>query len=169
MKSVLISIRPQWCDLIASGKKTIEVRKTRPKIETPFRCYIYETKAICDTPRFMDECGHIDYHGEGAVIGEFVCDDLVQISPFLPIPLIVCRLSCLHSDEIGDYIGEKIGYGWHISDLQIYDTPRSLHDLHAPCTPSCNYSEECGGTNAEHCLFSLQRPPQSWCYVEELI
>ena len=41
---VLISIRPQWCELIANGKKTIEVRKSRPKLETPFKCYIYETK-----------------------------------------------------------------------------------------------------------------------------
>ena len=44
MKSILISIQPKWCELIASGKKTIEVRKTRPKLETPFKCYIYETK-----------------------------------------------------------------------------------------------------------------------------
>lgn len=43
MKSVLISIKPKWCELIASGKKTVEVRKTRPKIETPFKCYIYQT------------------------------------------------------------------------------------------------------------------------------
>lgn len=42
-KSVLISIRPKWCELIASGEKTIEVRKTRPKLETPFKCYIYCT------------------------------------------------------------------------------------------------------------------------------
>ena len=39
-KSVLISIQPKWCELIASGKKTIEVRKTAPKLETPFKCYI---------------------------------------------------------------------------------------------------------------------------------
>ena len=44
MKSVLISIKPKWCELIASGKKTVEVRKTRPKLETPFKCYIYCTK-----------------------------------------------------------------------------------------------------------------------------
>lgn len=43
MKSVLISIKPKWCELIAGGKKTIEVRKTKPKIDTPFKCYIYET------------------------------------------------------------------------------------------------------------------------------
>ena len=43
-KAVLISIRPEWCDLIMRGKKTIEVRKTRPKLETPFKVYIYCTK-----------------------------------------------------------------------------------------------------------------------------
>ena len=41
----MISIQPKWCELIASGKKTVEVRKTRPMIETPFKCYIYCTKA----------------------------------------------------------------------------------------------------------------------------
>ena len=43
-KAVLISIRPKWCEKIASGEKTIEVRKTRPKLHTPFKCYIYCTK-----------------------------------------------------------------------------------------------------------------------------
>jgi predicted transcriptional regulator len=41
--AVLLSIRPEWCALIAGGKKTVEVRKTRPKLETPFKAYIYET------------------------------------------------------------------------------------------------------------------------------
>ena len=31
--SVLISIQPKWCELIANGQKTIEIRKTRPKME----------------------------------------------------------------------------------------------------------------------------------------
>lgn len=44
MKSVLISIKPKWCELIANGKKAIEVRKTKPKLDTPFKCYIYYTK-----------------------------------------------------------------------------------------------------------------------------
>ena len=42
-KAVLISIQPKWCELIASGRKTIEVRKTKPKILTPFKVYIYCT------------------------------------------------------------------------------------------------------------------------------
>lgn len=45
MKSVLASIKPEYCKLIASGQKTVEIRKTRPKIDTLFRCYIYETMA----------------------------------------------------------------------------------------------------------------------------
>ena len=49
-QAVMISIRPQWCELIASGRKTVEVRKTRPKLEPPFRCYIYETQGKTDTP-----------------------------------------------------------------------------------------------------------------------
>lgn len=42
-KAVLISIRPKWCEKIISGEKTIDVRKTRPKMNTPFKCYIYCT------------------------------------------------------------------------------------------------------------------------------
>lgn len=44
MKSILQSIKPQYCELIARGKKTIEVRKTRPKLDVPFKVYIYCTR-----------------------------------------------------------------------------------------------------------------------------
>ena len=44
MKAVLISIQPKWVEKIANGEKTIEVRKTRPNLQTPFKCYIYCTK-----------------------------------------------------------------------------------------------------------------------------
>ena len=43
-KAVLISVRPEWCQKIASGEKTIEVRKNRPKLAPPFKCYIYCTR-----------------------------------------------------------------------------------------------------------------------------
>ena len=49
-KAVLISIRPKWCELIANGTKTVEVRKSRPKLHTPFKCYIY-----CTQPRYPHE------------------------------------------------------------------------------------------------------------------
>lgn len=57
MKSVLIRTPQKWRWLIASGKKTIEVRKTYPKLTPPFKCYTYETKARTDTPTFVDEDG----------------------------------------------------------------------------------------------------------------
>lgn len=84
MKSVLISIQPKWVEKIASGKKTIEVRKTRPKIETPFKCYIYCTNS--NGTLFMAYDGlHYgkDYVGRfdpacvnGKVIGEFICEKI---------------------------------------------------------------------------------------------
>ena len=49
-KAVMLSIRPKWCEKIASGEKTIEVRKTKPKLETPFKCYIY-----CTLPKYPHE------------------------------------------------------------------------------------------------------------------
>lgn len=178
-KAVLISIRPKWCELIASGKKTIEVRKTRPKIDTPFRCYIYETRGYERVGNENLNC-IIGGNGCGKVIGEFICDSISPLSfyasdasffdtePPLPVPG-----TCLTDTEIAEYLGNgKTGYGWHISDLMIYDDPKALHEFMKPCnldpdgTPLClqckrlveNYG--CGGT--------ILRPPQSWCYVEEL-
>ena len=86
MKSVLISIQPKWCELIASGRKTVEVRKTRPKLDTPFKCYIYQTKeskrSFLDH-RFNSAINGISHHSEmGKVIGEFVCDKIYPIKVF---------------------------------------------------------------------------------------
>ena len=68
MKSVLISIKPKWCELIADGKKTVEVRKTKPKIKTPFKCYIYCTKDGSSFP----------YIAGGKIIGEFICNEIIE-------------------------------------------------------------------------------------------
>lgn len=72
-KAVMISIKPKWCELIAKGKKTLEVRKTRPKIKTPFKCYIYMTKSNLtgDRKAYKDRMA-------GKVIGEFVCDFIYE-------------------------------------------------------------------------------------------
>lgn len=82
-RAILISIRPKWCELIASGKKTIEVRKTRPKIDTPFRCYIYETRGYERVGNENLNC-IIGGSGRGKVIGEFVCDKIKRID--IPFP-----------------------------------------------------------------------------------
>ena len=152
-KAVLISIRPKWCELISNGEKTMEIRKTRPKLETPFKCYIYCTKPrypFEDFISFVTEEGVIGFYGGGKVIGEFVCDAIFPIlveysDPESRLALRESPFTCLTDKQIMDYLGNgKEGCAWHISDLKIYDTPKKLIE------------------------FSLKRPPQSWCYVEEL-
>lgn len=143
-KAVLISISPEWCELIMRRKKILEIRKSRPKLETPFKCYIYCTKAPKGWLR-VDKMIQLDTK----VIGEFVCDKVTAFSVFengsvQDFNYNKLKNSCLSYGEISRYIGiNKVGYSWHISDLKIYDIPKELSE------------------------FKVTRPPQSWCYVEE--
>lgn len=184
MKAVLISIRPKWCELIASGKKTIEVRKTRPNLETPFKCYIYCTNEkktrFWTGPRYSyaDDHSHnqFDRCGNGFIIGEFVCDAIHEIinvgnafvaGKSVAETNLVARASCLDFGDLHDYLGHKGGYGWHISDLKIYGQLKELREF-KQCH-KCEYHKNC----FEHeysCdgTYALHLPPQSWCYVEEL-
>lgn len=139
MKAVLISINPKWCELIASGKKTVEVRKTRPKLETPFKVYIYETQGRTETP-FVDEEGHHIFKGRGQVIGEFVCKRIgfygydqafdESMGCFInkygyDITYMDLGRTCLSLEEFEAYGNTHNLYGWHISDIVIYDKPRA--------------------------------------------
>ena len=176
-KAVMLSIRPKWCEKIANGEKTIEVRKTRPKLETPFKCYIY-----CTLPKYPHEdfiatdYPRPQFYGGGKIIGEFTCDAITRVN--------ICgfwddsgkqldnrlKETCLTSEKLCDYLGEKVGYGWHISDLRIYDTPKELSEFKTLCRVdanccACHYYNytkmECDGR-------VIGRPPQSWCYVEAM-
>ena len=168
MKAVLISIKPKWCDLIRRGRKTVEVRKTCPKLEVPFKVYIYET---------MD-----GGRGSGLVFGEFVCNGFDVFRP-IGKGISIKRFpalyeSCLTLDEIVKYAQGEPVYGWQISQLKLYEEPLKLEDFsrhgfcgmngtgvcgNADCEnyqPSGNYMEPVNG-----CI--LYEAPQSWCYVEE--
>lgn len=168
MKSVMLSIRPKWCEKIASGEKTIEVRKTKPKLETPFKCYIYCTSGRPDlnipisperlTQDYLDTGSMQSLNcplGNGKVIGEFTCDRVYELAPLNHAPDDVEKQACLTREEIVNYL-KGTGYGWHISDLLIYDQPREL-------------SEFTGLRNTRFgaAPYDIKRPPQSWCYVEE--
>ena len=151
-KAVLISIRPEWCEKIISREKTIEVRKTRPKMNPPFKCYIYK-------------CGN------GKVIGEFLCDEIININGAGRIPSDAARPTCLEPAELHQYLGAAVGYGWHISNLKIYDRPRELNSFRRACKnnwwcESCAMYSEHSATCGNAAL-QFNRPPQSWCYVEE--
>lgn len=210
MQSVLISIRPQWCELIASGKKTIEVRKSRPKLETPFNAYIYQTKPkdrLITILKDGDENYGETYHGKPVfiktygdgywtgrnqkVIGEFVCDAYIgwSINPLDGLYMIFpheLAAACLTGKDFEKYGNGKTLYGWHISALQIYDKPKGLSEFFRCCTEKddchkCIHWDSSydntyyeppdppfeGCRTGEKKYFT--RPPQSWCYVEELI
>ena len=186
-KAVLISIRPKWCEKIANGEKTIEVRKTKPKLETPFKCYIY-----CTLPKYPHEDFIVtdyprpQFYGGGKVIGEFTCDRIYKIdkdstdflfkagglSVYKQAAEEKCGLCvAMTDDELHGYLGHYQGYGWHISDLRIYDQMRELTEFRRPC-PNDLYCETCAmySNNNGICnngALPLRRPPQSWCYVEE--
>lgn len=147
MKSVLISIRPKSCEKIANGDCNILIKKSAPK-EVPFKCYIYMTQGA-----FKDLGSYSEwiYKNRMKVIGEFVCDSIEDFSKWEFDYSSLLRHINLYSGTNGDYKfldnylkGEKYGYGWHISDLKIYDKPLSLKEL------------------------GVNRPPQSYMYVEEV-
>lgn len=174
-KAVLISIQPKWCELIASGKKTLEVRKTKPKLETPFKCYIYMTSGDAHIP---DGKGMVHHHSGGrCVIGEFVCDRIERFD--VPYPAFQKELdkrilneSCCTYYQLHRYAYHDALYGWHISGLIIYDTPKELSEFRKPCINDL-YCETCAmfGEFCDQCgnkALMLSRAPQSWCYVEEL-
>jgi predicted transcriptional regulator len=168
MKSVMLSIRPKWCEKIVSGEKTIEVRKTKPKLETPFKCYIYCTSGRPDLnipispERLMQD--YLDTGsmqslncplGNGKVIGEFICKETFPIYIYPDKAVKYWNLEHMDDaqvpyDVLADYIGaDKTGYGWRISDFRLYDKPKELAE----------FQNLVGKT--------IKRPPQSWCYVEE--
>ena len=135
-KAVLISIRPMWTQKIMSGQKTVEVRKTRPKMNPPFKCYIYK-------------CGN------GKVIGEFLCDEIIEDRTYGHNEEFY-RAACMSAYDAAAYAMQSPMYGWHISDLRVYDHPRDLWEF----------------TGLRQTRFGwepvpITRPPQSWRYVEE--
>lgn len=179
-KAVLLSLRPEWCEKIANGEKVIEVRKTRPKLTPPFKCYIYctscksfysigslrygddELHRIPNDELYRIPGGKIKYgisfelmaYGDDKygpenflnrkVIGEFVCDSFVTDRTFGHDALFNAA-ACLSEIDAAAYCLNDPMYGWHISQLRIYDTPMKID-----------------------CFNNMTRPPQSWCYVEEL-
>lgn len=183
MKSVLISNRPKWCGKICheigkdeNGKpiyeKRIEVRKTAPK-EVPFKCYIYMTQGTYKDLGLYSEC---IYQNRMKVIGEFICDkvDEYTFSHYeaeYRVTHVEQEAMRLNQPELIQYGKGETLYGWHISDLKIYDKPKELSEFCIPCKVSC---KNCKNPLYFECWCEekgkkiVTRPPQSWMYVEEV-
>ena len=190
MKAILISIQPKWCELIANGRKTIEVRKTRPKIETPFKAYIYCCKAKSQwrysnyEGAYENSKGEIVY-AQQHIIGEFVCDRIIEDERGENAD-VFSKYALLSIDEQKKYGANKPLYGWHISDLKIYDKPKELWEFYTLgncekydfCNQCKNFHRGQGWLDGSYfdedsCLdntrIPVTRAPQSWCYVEGLL
>lgn len=177
MKAVMISIQPKWVEKIANGEKTIEVRKTAPKIGTPFKCYVYATKSGDRIILKNDKVYEISKSLTGKVVGEFICDKIIDEFSVEHLTPYGLKCTCLTKDELNAYLGNKDGYGWHISDIKIYDKPKEISEFKRECDGYCfTPSKVCIKVKNKqsdvwaNCnrLLTLTRPPQSWQYVEEL-
>lgn len=182
-KAVLLSIRPEWCKKILSGEKTVEIRKSCPAHGTPFKVYIYCTRTASKEFILDDDNWDVSAkkHGGwpekmGRVIGEFICKKITGLThvgetgSWEPASLYVMapgsyykpadellKAACMSKETAEKYLKGRDGLAWHVSDLKIYDQPRKLRAF----------------TGLQSTRFGMrpvevQRPPQSWRYVEEL-
>ena len=189
MKAVMLSLRPQWCEKIFNGSKTIEVRKSRPSLDMPFKVYVYETKG---ETKYWSQPMPIPYtEGRGKVIGSFVCDRVCLYIPFglkgHLLPQKVYREMCLTKEQLDKYGGLKTLYGWHITEPTLFEKPRELGEFYRSLPEKVleNGEYDCrkewdvlcidapeGGDYCAECHYGgrvpLTRPPQSWVYCETI-
>lgn len=148
MKAVLLSIRPEWCDKILNGKKTVELRKSCPVHGTPFKVYIYCTKAMSKIGYLRIVPGKGWLRLDSTVIGEFTCKKITGLThvgetgSWEPASLYVMapglyykpadellEAACMSKETAEKYLKGRDGLAWHISDLKIYDKPRELDEF----------------------------------------
>lgn len=205
MRSVMISIKPYWVFLIIAKtmgwaidkQKTVEVRKTRPQDDEWNKVgKIYCTKDKKSFNHIPKKYQPFMEKFLGKVIGEFICDKITSFGFDTYYHMLTHRhggynvslgafseqelysKSCLSFADIYEYIGERCGYAWHISDLKIYDEPKALNkfykkdfeealsnweDLFSIGTPKGCVVEYPPEPKEED--YILTKAPQSWCYV----
>lgn len=173
--AVMISIKPEYVRLIANGEKTIEIRKTKPNLEAPFKVYMYQTR-----PKSKKDC--IEGESYGMVVGEFTCTRIQRsfdASGGL-VDVVDLKMSCLSPKQIINYADGKALYYWYISDVFMYLKPRKISEYFYPSDKYCE-DQLCGccpkyetpsyeyGEVERDCYWEkpLERPPQSWCYVQD--
>lgn len=190
MKEILMSIRPQWCEKIFNGSKTIEVRKSRPSIDMPFKVYVYQTKHKGGKAIVSEVLNSV--YGGGKVIGSFVCDriDKYTFSNYearYRINDVDIAKTCLTHPELIAYGKGKPLYGWHITEPKLFDKPKELGEFYRSLPEKVleNGEYDCrkewdvlcidapeGGDYCAECPYGgrvqITRAPQSWVYCETI-
>lgn len=200
MKSVMISIKPYWVFLIIAKtmgwnidkEKTVEVRKTYPQDDEWNKVgKIYCTKDKKSFNHIPKKYQPFMKRFLGKVIGEFVCDRIDTIRKrgiddnfdycYLSLDkwgnddiepeIAAVKNSCVLKDDLNDYgKNSRMLYGWHISNLKLYDKPKGLGEFEKPCNRNCfTPCPHYRGKEYECEKPIITRPPQSWCYVESIV
>ena len=168
MRDILVSLKPYYYYLIGEGIKKVEVRKSYPKAEDwSKRAWFYmsrDEKSFAKIPTEFQE----KYRKHFGKVGmRFVCDRIYDITPTSPHKYdcgwnVYEEHSRLTFDEFRNYLREKNGYGWHITDLVVYGEPRELSDF-LLYNVRTYIDEESGLPMPTH---EIARPFQSWAYVK---
>ena len=195
MRKVLASLKPYYYYLVGEGIKTIEVRKNMPKASDWDNEVLFymskDEKSFAKIPKEFQE----KYRKHFGKVGmQFICNKVDEYnfhngltefnSMGLPSRIYGSYLifaddyksMCLSYDEVKNYGKGKTLYGWHISDLKIYDRPRELSDFYRECKKPCKPNKgkilcittkslKMNGCNGK---IPLTRAPQSWQYIEDL-
>ena len=152
MKYVLTSIQPPHTTNIFDEIKSIEWR-TRPM--PTGKHYVYETK---------------NGGGVGKVIGECSIWRVKRYENVSLIPEGHIDAGCVPYEFLDEYSKGKPLYAHFIVNTKRYDKPRPVTDFVVrECLWHNIRKNGCVDASKEQCLdCRLKRPPQSWCYVEEL-
>lgn len=156
MNSILMSIKAQHNRNIEAGIKTSELRKRAPqKFIYPIKVYTYES----------------GYDGRHKVVNEWICRCATEWRICMGIPAHLPKAACVSLFDIKEYSGKNYDNitEMEISDLKIYDKPKELSEFDKQCNKNanCAYCKQ-AIFNSGNCNGRITRPPQSWCYVEEL-
>ncbi len=199
MKSILISIKPEYVEKILNREKIYEIRRTIPKewkeyLEgktlikpAPSKWYIYCTKPkkwyvyskcgvtsdelVWKTKDKVKMCDGFEFWGDncetlnGRVVAEFTLKNISYWQPYwTPEVMHICDISeksCVSIEDLMKYCGDEIIYALHIEDLKIYDKSKKLSEF-------SSISKRMKGKESRFTSHLLQRPPQSWMFVERL-
>lgn len=171
---ILASLKPYYYYLTGERKKTIEVRRTALK-NLPQDIAFYmskDEKSFAKIPKEFQE----KYREHFGKIGmRVVCDKVMFLTPLglrgFEMREEILKSICLTNNDLNAYGGLKTLYGWHISDLKIYDKPKELSEFCIPCKTNC---EDCKKPLFYDCwkekgkIKVVTRPPQSYMFVEEV-
>lgn len=109
--NIILSIKPKWAELIYSGKKTIEWRKSFPKRGNIECVYLYETAPVKKITGFFTLAEIKIY---------MLSDAFKQMKEII-------EMGCVSVDDLQKYKGNRdCIYGWNIDKVTRFSEPWDL-------------------------------------------